>query len=141
MICLIAVIAIYSPMHTKHSRAFRDAVVVCEEIVERAEFAEIDPVLAVAVGSIETTLRSDLISPAGAVGPLQALPQYWCPASGECNEIDAGLSALKYYLNKHKGNEYRALMNYAGGNGAGAQKYAQKVLLRLAHLRATLDAL
>ena len=141
MICLIAVLAIYSPMHPRHAPAFRNAVEVCEEIVERAHDASlVDPVLVVAVASEETRFQRDLESPSGAVGALQILPEYWCPREGACNSIDAGISALNYYMLKYEGDELRALTGYAG-SGRRARKYARRVMKRVAHIRATLDAL
>lgn len=140
MICLIAVLAIYTPMSSKHEGAFRRAVLVCEEIVERAEDGGVDPVFAVAVASEETRFRNDVISKRGAVGALQILPEYWCPSVGACDPIDAGLSALTYYLSKSKGDEMRALVGYAG-QGARARAYASRVMSRARHIRASLEAL
>ena len=140
MICLIAVLAIYSPMHPRHGDAFNRAIISCEEIVERVEqYPDLDPVLVVAVASEETRFQ-DRISSAGAVGPLQVLPVYWCPARGACNPIDAGLQALTYYLEKCENKTRCALTGYAG-QGRRARAYAERVLRRASHIRATLDAL
>lgn len=137
MLCIIAALIIYQPL-PRYERAAKNAVEICEEITIRAIPFGVDPVVAVAIASEETRLQRDLKSSHGAVGPMQVLPVYWCPQVGACNEIDAGLRAIAYFLRREKGDELRALTAYAGA-GPRARKYARRVGRRVAHLRAALD--
>lgn len=134
MICLIAVLAFYPALQERHMYAFSAAHETCEEIAERAERAKIDPVLVIAVAGEESRFRRDVESSSGALGPLQIMPAYWCPARGACNLIDAGITALKYYLKREKGDEFAALKGYAGA-GERARLYARRVSRRIEHIR------
>ena len=141
MICLIAVLAIFGGHTYPHqSTLMNSSIEVCEELIERNHPFDLDPVLIVAVASEETRLRRDVESSSGAVGVLQILPQYWCPMEGECNAIDAGLTALSYYMKKHNNNVRKALTSYAGA-GKRARAYAQRVLNRMRHIESVLDSL
>lgn len=141
MICLIAVIAIFgSSTHPRHSAQMSASIEVCEELLERNQSFNLDPVLVVAVASEETRLRRDVESASGAVGVLQVLPIYWCPVEGSCNAIDAGLTALSYYMKKHDNDPQKALTSYAGA-GKRARAYARRVLSRMRHIKSVLDAL
>lgn len=140
MLCFIAVLAIYSPLSSQNIPYFRSAVDVCEAVATKADDHGLDDVLAVAVASEESRFRRDVESPSGAIGPLQIMPEYWCPRSGPCDSIEAGVKALKYYLTKYEGNEARALRAYAG-SGPRARAYSNRVRLKLKHLRNALEAL
>jgi len=141
MICLIAVLAIFgNATHPKHSTLMRESITLCEEIIERNNDFQLDPVLVIAVASEETRLRRDVESNSGAVGPLQILPVYWCPSEGHCNSIDAGLTALSYFHKKHDGDTRKLLISYAGA-GKRARNYAQRVLNRMRHINSVLDSL
>ena len=138
MLCLIAIMMIYAPTAHKHKNVAHEALLVCKEVATRAEDMGVDPALAVSVAYEETRFQRDLESPSGAVGPLQAMPVYWCPREGECDEIDAGLRALKYYVTRERGNELRALTAYAGA-GSRAVKYGRRVYRRVKALRVAVE--
>jgi soluble lytic murein transglycosylase-like protein len=138
MLCLIAVMMIYAPTAHKNKYVAHEALLVCKEVATRAEEMGVDPALAVSVAFEETRFQRDLESPSGAVGPLQAMPVYWCPREGECDEIDAGLRALKYYVTRERGNELRALTAYAGA-GSRAQRYGRRVYRRVKALRVAVE--
>ena len=141
MICLIAVLAIFgNHTHPRHSAMMTASIEVCEELVERNQSFNLDPVLVVAVASEETRLRRDVESNSGAVGVLQILPIYWCPVEGECNAMDAGLTALTYYMKKHDNDVRKALTSYAGA-GKRARAYAQRVMNRMRHIESVLNAI
>ena len=137
MLCIIAALIIYSPL-PRYAPAARDAVEICEEIISRTEPFSVDPVVAIAIASEETRLQRDLKSSHGAVGPMQVLPIYWCPKAGACNEIDAGLRAIAYFLKREKGDELRALTAYAGA-GSRAQRYGRRVYRRAKALRVAVE--
>ncbi|MHC4977342.1 MAG: transglycosylase SLT domain-containing protein, partial [Planctomycetota bacterium] len=94
MLCLIAVLTLYHPVQIGTDRA-QQALEVCREIEHRAKARAMDPLIPVAVASIESGFTRKIKSRSGAVGPLQILPVYWCPTKGNCNEIEAGLDALE----------------------------------------------
>lgn len=83
--------------------------------------------LTLAVAWNESRFDYYAVSPVGAIGPLQAMPQYWCRAK-PCNRIVAGLRALAYYLDRHPTYKV-ALARYNGcKSSCGRSKYARKVL-------------
>ena len=102
----------------------REQTKVCRKVMRAAEQRQLDPVLAATVAYHETKFRYR-IGAAGEVGPLQAMPRYWCPTTGKCDEIQAGLKALGYYLSRHDSVEM-ALTRYNGA-GKSARAYARKV--------------
>ena len=109
------------------------AVEVCQMIIESADRQDVDPALAIAVSWNETRLRFGLISPCGALGPMQVLPHYWCPdrrgqweVNGEhivegCDLVEAGVRALAYHLARRPVGG--ALIAYGG-----TRTYADRVL-------------
>lgn len=97
---------------------------VCRDVAEAASKRQLDPALAVAIGYHETKFRPK-VGAAGEIGPLQAMPKYWCPKRGKCDPIDAGLDALEYYMTKHD-TLLKALTRYNGA-GPSARKYASTV--------------
>lgn len=106
-------------------------VAVCREVGQRAHLIGLDPVEVIAVSYVETRHTRGLVSPAGARGPLQALPKYWS-RSGDLDFIDAGLRAWAYYRGKSK-NITVAAGRY---NGGGAQSgYARAVTAHADQLR------
>jgi len=100
---------------------------ICAQVAKRAAKAKIDPVLAVAVAYHETKFAYKR-GAAGEIGPLQAMPKYWCPQKKEhrCDAVAAGLKALDFYL-KHNKTLRKALTRY-NGKGARARAYATAVL-------------
>ena len=141
MICLIAVLAIFGTQtHNRHTPFMTESIEVCEELIERNHAYELDPVLVIAVASEESRLRRDVESQSGAVGVLQILPIYWCPVEGSCNTMEAGLTALRYYLKKYDGDVKKALTGYAGA-GKRARAYASRVMKRMKHINSVLNAI
>jgi hypothetical protein len=136
MLCLIAVISIYGAQIG--SDPAQRALDICREVEHRAKARELDPMIAVAIAAEESRFTRP-ISSAGAVGPLQVLPHYWCPKKGNCNEIEAGLDAMAYYLKRARGVESKAFMWYAGGDGPRSRAYAQRVSKRLNYLRKSMS--
>ena len=132
MPCLIAVLTIYHPIQIGTDRA-QQALEVCREVEHRAKARAMDPLIPVAVAAEESRFTRRIKSQSGAVGPLQVLPIYWCPTKGNCNEIEAGLDALEYFLEREK-TEALAFTRYAGA-GPRARAYARRVQGRLNHLR------
>jgi hypothetical protein len=141
-LCIIVAMTIYPNLTAPQIHQFQDAQRVCEKIADRAIDVDVDPLMALAVAVEETRLRSDVTSPAGAKGPMQVLPKYWCPKSPKsrpCDYVGAGLKALKYYMKKGT-SERDGLRRYAGA-GKGARDYAERVLRRYNNLVALLTAI
>ncbi len=112
------------PEHKLDSRAS-----VCMDVVEEAERQGVDPMLAVSVAHVESGFRRGAKSHAGAVGPMQVIPRFWCK-SKPCNYIEAGVRALLTYTESH--GEREGLCRYVSGRackGAKARRrYRNKVL-------------
>jgi hypothetical protein len=140
-LCIIVAMTIYPQLTTTQIPQFQAAQRMCEKVADKAVDADVDPLMALAVAVEETRLR-DVTSPAGAKGPLQVLPKYWCPklVKGQtCDYIEAGLGALHYYMEKGA-SERDALRMYAG-KGRRAREYAERVLRRYNTLVALLTAI
>jgi hypothetical protein len=146
---LLAVGFFFSPP-TQHNRLCYEAVnnlpvkdkeqsfVVCVEVAEAAEKRNLPPILVVAQAHQETKLRDDLVGKSGEVGPLQAMPNYWCPKEEQCNHIGAGLDALEYYIGrKGKDNWNSILCHYNAGNTclSKSRKYAKNILYKRKKLK------
>ena len=127
MLTLILSVLFHSGDPCEHmpTRLSRKQTQVCRSITREARKRQLDPTLAAVVAYHETKFQYR-IGAAGEIGPLQAMPKYWCPEKGRCDPIDAGLKALAYYLSRHDSTRM-ALTRYNGA-GASARAYAQKVL-------------
>lgn len=137
-LCLIVVLTIYPDLNTSQIKEFRAAQRVCEQVSAAAYKAGVDEPLALAVAVEETRLQHRPHKTSGARGPMQVLPKYWCPKKGKCDYVEAGVDALKYYLDDSP-SERRALQRYAGA-GERARNYAERVLRRVKAIRALLLA-
>jgi len=102
---------------------------VCRDVFQEAENQGVDPLLAVSVAHVESGFRRKAKSSAGAVGPMQVMPQFWCK-SKRCNLIEAGVRALKTYTSSH--GEKDGLCHYFSGrackNYKSRKRYRDKVL-------------
>lgn len=94
------------------------ALKVCQEVARRAQNRGLDPLEVIAVSYVETRHNRKLVSSAGAVGPLQALPKYWA-RKGDRDHITAGLRAWAYFRRKSSGIQ-EAAGRY---NGAGEDSH------------------
>jgi hypothetical protein len=99
------------------------AIKVCRKVGMRAYKSGIDPLEAISISYVETRHNEKLVSSAGAVGAMQALPKYW-KRPGDKDTLSAGLRAWKYYRSKSKTIEESA----GKYNGAGSRSaYAREV--------------
>ncbi len=101
----------------------------CVDVVESAAYHNVDPSLAVAVSHVESGFRSSAVSTAGAKGPMQVIPKFWCK-SKRCNLVDAGMRALKFYTESSGVNN--GLCQYFSGKmckkSRSRKRYRDKVL-------------
>ena len=110
----------------------------CIDVHVAAERAGIDPVLLTAMSWHESRFTASAVSSQGARGPLQVMPQYFCPNKTHrgCDLIKAGVRAFKEWQSRHPVVK-RTLCHYNQGNTcrAGGQRYARKVLHTANRLR------
>jgi len=92
------------------------AAPVCAEVAVKAAAAGHSAAWLTHLAYRESRLRRDVCSRAGACGPLQAVPGYWC--EGEpCDLVAAGVRAWGHYERKAGGDRRRALCWYTGRRG------------------------
>lgn len=88
-----------------------------DQIVSEAEETGLDPLLVLSIAKVESGFNSDAVSPAGAVGIMQLMPdtaQWLANRLGEAYLADE-LADVDY--NIHLGTEYlRFLLDYWGGD-------------------------
>lgn len=117
--------------------------VMIEQIVQEAhnesKAKDIDPMLFLAVISVESNFDPNARSGAGAIGLVQFIPR-WHPdkvarvaKSGRKltdirSNIQIGVQILDEYRKIHKGNLQRALLSYNGSLKDPKGRYAKKVL-------------
>lgn len=99
----------------------------CQNVVVEASRQGVDPVLAASVAWNESAFIKSAVSRAGAVGPMQVLPRFWCK-SKDCDLVEAGVRALKYYTEKYGTND--GLCAYYSGKKCTKEtsKYKDSVL-------------
>ncbi|MCU4310944.1 transglycosylase SLT domain-containing protein [Acinetobacter variabilis] len=117
-------------------------------IIQNAERHSIDPLLVAAVIRQESTYRSQVASPAGAVGLMQIVPRYWQSTCGpdlfnEAVNIGCGSYILSRYQ-ESSGSLEKALGYYNVGPTAyekdrkmrkQGKKYAKEVLTHQKQLK------
>ena len=131
MIALLCLISVLQATHEASSQSAKEAYLrrsgsramkICVKVAQRAVEAKIDPLEIISISFNETRHR-DLVSKAGARGPLQALPRYWS-RQGDRDHIDAGIRAWTYY--RARSEDIRtAAGKYNGGGQRSA--YARHV--------------
>lgn len=96
-----------------------------------ARRAQLEPELVLSVIQVESNFNPYAISKVGAIGLMQVMP-FWLKEIGKPGDnlfsthtnLRYGCTILKYYLDKEKGNQTRALMRY---NGTREFRYAASV--------------
>lgn len=90
-------------------------------IVAEASTQGIDPNLALAVAVQESGGKADAVSPAGALGVMQLMPEtakdLGVDPEDPAQNIKGGVQYLKQLLTRYDGDEELALMAYNGGMG------------------------
>lgn len=106
---------------------------VCVNVYMEAQRQGVEPLLAVAVAWTESAFISSARSSAGAVGPMQVLPRFWCPGGKEkgCQLVKEGVRALKFYVKRYDHNG--GLCAYFSGQPCSkappaASRYRSKVI-------------
>ena len=106
-----------------------DRMGTCERVAEVAEEWDIDPMLLISVAWHESRFNNKAVSRSGAVGALQILPKWFC-GSQKCDYIYVGGRAFTRWRKRAKGNLYKTLAMYNGGNSPGKRsfRYAKAVM-------------
>lgn len=123
--------------HYKRPRSQVEAIV--DETVVHAQSKDIDPLLFLALISVESNFNPNAVSPKGAVGLVQVMPVYHkkkiqaIQKSGKKptdirENIKMGLSILSEYRSLHKGDMRKALLSYNGSLRDKKGRYASKIM-------------
>ena len=104
---------------------------ICIEVAAEAHAWGIEPSLAVAIAYEESRFHVDRVSRAGARGPMQVIPKWWCPnrSAEDCDFLFAGMKALDYYTFRYDLPD--ALARYNGGRyrrTSPSYHYARRVM-------------
>lgn len=116
-----------SPTNTSYRRTSSSSGSSTEDLINTsAQKNGVDPLLARAVAIVESNMNQDDISPAGAIGVMQLMPETAAylgvdPYDEEQN-IEGGVRFLRQMLDKFEGNVPNALAAYNAGPGA-VQRY------------------
>jgi soluble lytic murein transglycosylase-like protein len=102
----------------------KERLTILKTVHYEAQRAELEPELVLALIDVESRYDRFAISSAGAQGLMQIMP-FWLDEIGHPEDnlfhittnIRLGCTILKYYLNREKGNLYRALARYNGSVG------------------------
>jgi len=102
----------------------KERLTILKTVHYEAQRAELEPELVLALIDVESRYDRFAISSAGAQGLMQIMP-FWLDEIGHPEDnlfhittnIRLGCTILKYYLNREKGNLYRALARYNGSLG------------------------
>jgi hypothetical protein len=82
-------------------RDINERIGVCEEIVEKSEIYNIDPLMALTFAYQESKFNRNAVSSHGAIGPLQYMPNVWqCvrDENDQCDHVLTGLKIMRYYF-------------------------------------------
>ena len=131
-LCICLLQSFYSDSwNTRVEREIPDRISVCISVMDAAVEVGAPPNLAAAVAWHESRFNDTAVSRAGAQGPMQVLPKYWCPDGKlkDCDLLREGIRALSVYLAKYE-DEKEALCHYNAGNKCTKQSryYARTVL-------------
>jgi soluble lytic murein transglycosylase-like protein len=86
----------------------------CMAVVGEARRSAVPVGVGRGVAWVESRFDMSAVGSSGELGPLQALPRYWC-RQDPCDTVQAGVGALKHYLKRSRTVE-GALGRF---NGAG----------------------
>ena len=123
-------------------KTYETRLKTCVSVVDAANKNSIDPSLFASISWVESGFFPNVTSRAGAKGPLQVIPKYFCPrkrAKG-CDLIAAGVKAWKAWsarslaksgLNVSQEARWaKALCHYNNGNTcySSGKRYARRIL-------------
>ena len=119
----------------------RHSEMACQAIAKRASAEGLDPHLMISIAYAESRFRAHRVSRVGAAGPMQVLPQYWCPRGrvNGCDLVGAGFKAFRAWRARSSGVR-EALCKYNAGKRCGplGWAYADSVLAKRRAIRSLL---
>ena len=129
-------LALSTLFHNVGSKSYRNKLAknlpprmkTCVTLASKAEDYGLSIPEVVAIGYYESKFSMTAVSSAGAIGPLQILPRYFCPkrrARG-CDVIAAGLKAVKKFKNAY-GDSYQCHYNAGRVCNKRSKGYARRV--------------
>ena len=123
----------YSDRLVRYLPDERQRIDFLRQVHAEAKRAQLDPELVLSVIHIESRFDRHAISYAGAVGYMQIMP-FWLIELGQKGEnlfkaetnLRMGCTILRFYIDKEKGDVFRALARYNGS--LGRREYPELVL-------------
>ena len=111
-----------------------DRADVCAQVEQAARAAGVEPAFAVALSYTESRFSRDAVSSAGAAGPLQILPKYYCPEGRKsgCDLIEAGIGAIIRHQRRYGPRRFDILCHWNSGVRCTprSRNFARRVLKR-----------
>ena len=85
------------------SKPTSESMAVCMEVAAKADDAGLPIEVAVALAFTESRFNASAVSNAGAKGPLQVLPRFYCPGRTErgCDLVLAGIKGLQSNMRRY----------------------------------------
>ena len=122
----------------KTERSYASRMKTCMEIAYAAEARNLGLTFVLSLAWEEAKFDSSAVSDAGAYGPLQVLPKYWCPKRRlrGCNLIEAGLDAIEMLSGKYE-TLYEVACHYNGG--VRCNKYSKAYAMRILAMQQRLE--
>ncbi len=130
----------------KYKLNFQHAEHIVKTTFNEAEKHEIEPMLMLSIIGIESTFKPKALSPVGAVGLSQIMPQYHLSKINNLKKdnldiysiqgnIRVGLQILKEYIDLANGNVQEALQRYNGSYSDRTKSYSKKVFNKMKTLK------
>jgi soluble lytic murein transglycosylase-like protein len=131
---------------TKYKLNFQHAEHIVKTTFTEAEKHEIEPVLMLSIIGIESTFKLKALSPVGAVGLAQIMPQFHINKINMLKKenldiysiqgnIRVGIQILKEYIDLANGNVQEALQRYNGSYSDKNKSYSKKVFSKMKNLK------
>ena len=134
MLCYFLILSLFSNNHSigytkKLALENQKRLEICSVVYAQALKHEVSPILAITIAFHESKFTNVTASDGKGFGAMQATPHLWCDTKKkeDCDLIEAGIKALKTYLEIHDYNELKAVEAYAG-KGAKARAYAKRII-------------
>jgi soluble lytic murein transglycosylase-like protein len=126
-------------LSSHYKRPHSQVATIVKETVEQAQSKGIDPLLFLAVISVESNFNPNAVSNKGAIGLVQVMPESH-PTKIEAirragkkptdipENINMGVSILSEYRQIHNGDMHKALLRYNGSLRDKKGRYAAKIM-------------
>ena len=121
-------------------RTYEERMDTCLNIAALAKEWMVEETFAIAIAWVESKFSETVVSKAGAVGPMQVLPKYWCPNGKHkgCNLTIVGIRALDRLVSKYD-TLAAAACHY--NSGLKCYKQSRRYATRVLVLKQRLDTL